>query len=66
MVPNTVPPSTEQVHELLRRAFQREIPSGNQIAASAVHKALADHLDDDAWIRENFSDLTDLLYQVEC
>jgi len=59
MATTPVPPSTEQVHQLLRKAFRREIPSGNQIAATAVHKALADHVGDDAWIRQNFSSLVE-------
>ena len=53
------PPSTDQVHELLRRAFLRSIPSGNEIAARAVHNALADRVGDDAWIRQNFSNLVE-------
>ena len=57
MASSAVPPSSEDVHELLRRAFQREIPTGNQIAATAVQKALWGHENDDTWIRQNFSDL---------
>ncbi len=53
------PPSTEQVHELLRRAFLRSIPSGNEIAARAVQNAIADRVSDAAWIRQNFSTLVE-------
>jgi hypothetical protein len=56
---NVQPPSTEQVHELLRKAFLKSIPSGNQIAATAVHKALADREADDEWVRQNFSNLVE-------
>jgi hypothetical protein len=59
MANTAVPPSSEDVHDLLRKALQRKIPSGNQIAATAVQKALAGTDVDDAWIRQNFSSLVE-------
>lgn len=53
------PPSTEQAHALLRRAFQQRIPRGHEIAARAVAKALAGHENDSAWIKQNFSNLVE-------
>lgn len=47
------------MQELLKTAFHRAIPSGNQIAATAVHNALANHAGDEAWIRQNFSNLVE-------
>src|ERR1700675_98816 len=59
MASGAVPPSSEDVHDQLRKAFQRRIPSGNKIAADAVHKAIAGREGDDAWIRQNFSNLVE-------
>jgi hypothetical protein len=59
MASGAVPLSTEDVHDQLRKAFRREIPSGNQIAATAVNKALLGRDGDDAWIRQNFSNLVE-------
>lgn len=62
MPSNATPPSADeilQLYQLLRKAFLREIPSGNQIAATAVREALADHAGDEAWIRRNFSKLVE-------
>lgn len=59
MAPDAVQPSPQDTHELLRAAFRRRIPTGNIIAARAVARALAGHDGDDAWIRQNFSDLVE-------
>ena len=59
MASGAVPPSTEDVHLQLRKAFQRRIPSGNQIASAAVLKAVAGREGDDTWIRQNFSNLVE-------
>jgi len=59
MASGAVPLSTEDVHDQLRKAFQREIPSGNQIAATAVNKALRGRDVDNDWIRQNFSNLVE-------
>ncbi len=51
--------SDKQVQERLRQAFKQRIPSGHDIAARAVAKALAGHENDVGWIKANFSKLVE-------
>jgi len=51
--------SDEQVQKRLEQAFHAKIPSGHDIASSAVIKALAGHQRDSGWIKKNFSRLVE-------
>jgi hypothetical protein len=59
MAAGSVPSSPQDVHELLRKAFLRRIPTGRAVAARAAARALAGHDGDDDWIRTNFSALVE-------
>jgi hypothetical protein len=54
-------PTDEEILELLKRAFQKRIPSGRDIATRAVSAGLADHATDVEWIKANFSNLVELV-----
>lgn len=49
----------EEVLELLKKAFQKRIPGGRDIATRAVAAALTDHATDVEWIKINFSNLVE-------
>jgi hypothetical protein len=44
---------------VLKRSFQRGIPTGRKIASKAVAEAIAGHEHDAAWIKQNFSILVE-------
>jgi hypothetical protein len=48
-----------ELHERLRKAFAKRIPTGREIAKQAVDRALAGHRSDTQWIKENFSSLVE-------
>jgi hypothetical protein len=50
---------TAEVHERLRGAFLKVIPSGQEIAARAVAKSLSEHGADVRWIKQHFSELVE-------
>ncbi|MDR3561993.1 MAG: type II restriction endonuclease [Negativicutes bacterium] len=52
-------PTDDQVHEKLKTVFQSKIPSGGEIAAAAVARALRRHKNDRKWIKHNFSKLVE-------
>jgi hypothetical protein len=59
MSPRILTPSPKEIHEQLRVAFQKRIPTGQAIAARAVERALSGHETDSKWIKRNFSNLVE-------
>jgi hypothetical protein len=53
------PPTPEEVHERLRHAFKKGIPSGRTIARRAVTRALEKHEAHPEWIKDHFSKLVE-------
>jgi hypothetical protein len=49
----------ETLQEAIKKAFQKTISSGRQIAAQAVTSCLGNHATDRAWIKRNFSRLVE-------